>query len=38
VKSRAGTTGFLQVRMTADRLVARYVPSTGDVRDRFVIE
>jgi hypothetical protein len=38
VMSRAGTTGFLQVELSADRLVARYVPSTGEVRDRFVIE
>ena len=38
VKTRADTTGFLQVEVSADRLAARYVPSTGDVRDAFVIE
>lgn len=38
VKSRADTTGFLQVEVSADRLDARYVPTAGDVRDAFVIE
>lgn len=37
VKSRAATSGFLKVRVTADKLVARYVPSSGSVRDSFVI-
>ena len=38
VRSRADTAGFLQVEVAAARLVARYVPTTGDVRDSFVIE
>jgi len=38
VKARADTAGFLQVQVSADRLTARYVPTTGDVRDAFVIE
>lgn len=37
VRSRADTAGFLEVEVTADRLAARYVPTTGDVRDSFVI-
>lgn len=32
------TTGFLQVRVTPDRMVARYRGSTGSLTDRFVIE
>ena len=36
--SGPGDDGFLQVEVSADRLAARYVPSTGDVRDAFVIE
>lgn len=37
VKSRADTAGFLEVEVTADRLAARYVSTTGDVSDAFVI-
>lgn len=32
------TTGFLQVRVTPERMVARYRASSGSLRDRFVIE
>lgn len=38
VRSRADTTGFLEVEVAADRIAARYVPTSGDVRDSFVIE
>jgi len=38
VTSRADTAGFLEVEVSADRLDARYVPTTGDVQDAFVIE
>ncbi|MGZ5417576.1 MAG: metallophosphoesterase [Nocardioides sp.] len=34
----AGTTGFAAFTVTADRLAARYVASTGTFRDSFVIE
>lgn len=32
------TTGFLQARVTPGRMVVRYRPSSGSLRDRFVIE
>jgi hypothetical protein len=32
------TTGFLQVRVTPERMVARYRASSGSLRDSFVIE
>ena len=38
VKRANRTAGFLQVEVTADRLVARYRASVGSFRDRFVIE
>jgi hypothetical protein len=37
-KARAGSTGYLQVHLGAERLEARFVRSSGSVRDRFVIE
>lgn len=38
VKRGDRTTGFLQVRVTPERMVARYRPSSGSLRDRFVID
>jgi hypothetical protein len=38
VKRGDRTTGFLQVRVTPERMVARYRASSGALRDRFVIE
>jgi hypothetical protein len=38
VKRGDRTTGFLQVRVTPERMVARYRASSGPLRDAFVIE
>ncbi len=38
VKRGDRTTGFLQVRVTPERMVARYRASSGSLRDAFVIE